>query len=359
VPNHLSSAAQNKLPVLVLLLLVILPFAIQPCSAQPTNTVEDKALSFIRDVIHIDVDQYEITQTPNLYDVNKATLTITLEPKTPTASGGNYALYVEFNSGYLTYFSVTPDAGPLIYKQPRQDRFNETLGIIDRYQTWLNDPQVGEMAILMRQIGSEQSTFHSSGNLSLNIRLYSDVGEYRFSNYFSGLEYSGVCISQSQGGSILFTDNRGSQKIGNTAIGISEDQAVAIGKEYFNSKPPNGTLAHKTATNVNITGVKFVTLKSGPRINFTLYPYYDIEFKVGTQSNINGCWVSVDANAGEILNSRISYDLTNTSPVSSNSDSDSHSNILLIVVVSVLVSAAVIIGVYESRLRFNVDPDTV
>jgi hypothetical protein len=258
VQNSKPINASASLFAILLLTLLFAMLALQTCSAQPTPPAEDKTLSFIRDVIQIDVNQYKITPTGDQSGVEKASLTVTLEPKTPSVSRGNYTIYIEFNSGFFTYFSITPDAGPLIYKQPRQDRFNETLGIIERYQTWLNDPQVGEMALLLRQVGSEKNVFQASGNLSLNIRLYADVGEYRFSNYISGVEYSGLCISQSQGGSILFTDNRGSQKIGNTTISISEDQAVAIAQEYFKTYPPRGGPGSKEITNLNRRDVKLI-----------------------------------------------------------------------------------------------------
>lgn len=350
-------SACKHLSLLLLLFLLLIPLSAQTCSAQPE---QDKALSFIRDVIGVDVDYYKVTQTADQYGgADKATFIYVLEPKSPSATGESYVLYAEFNSGYFTSFSVQPDSNSLVCRQPRQDRFNDTLGIIERYQTWLNDSQVGEMVILLRQVGFEQSVFRASGNLSLRIQLSSDGGQYSFSNYLNGVEYSGVCISQSNSGSIFFTDNRGSQKIGNATIGVSEDQAIAIAQEYLVSNPHPGIPGSREITNLYLTGVKSIALKSGPRINFTLYPYYDIQFNVAEYSSFDGCGVSVDANAGEILSSHFSINLKNTPPASSNSDSDHNSNILLVVVVTVLVCTALAIGIYGSRLRFNVDPDTV
>jgi hypothetical protein len=356
VHNNKPYSTKACLPTILLLTLLLAPFIAQTCSAQPTQLQQDKAISFLSDVIQLDVNHYKITETINQYDVNKISLTYTLEPKSSLAFGESYTLNTEFNNRLFTSFSVQPDSGALVYKQPRQDRFNETLGILLRYQTWLNDPQVGEMADKLRQVGFEQSIFQASGNLSLRIQLYSDVGEYHFNNYINGVEYSGVSITQGRSGSIFFTDNRVSQKIGNTTIDISEDQAIAIAQEYFKSNPPRGTPGSKEITNLNITGVKSVTLKSSPIINYTLYPYYVVEFDVVDQSNQQSCGVNVSANDGEIWGSYSSYTSTNTVPVPVNTSSY---HILVIVIITVLCCAAVIIGVYSSRLRFNVHPDTV
>lgn len=353
--QHKKPYAAKACLLILFLFLLLTPLLVQSCSAQSTPPEQDKAISFLRDVIQLDVDHYKLTLTDDNMNIDTIRLTYKLEPKAFLSLEKSQTLNFQIYNGNLISFDVQLGSDCLVFTQPRLDRFNQTLTIIEHYQTWLNDPQVGEMAALLQQVGSEQSTFYVSGNMSLRIQLYSNTGEYRFSNYINGVEYSGISISQSEHGSIFFTDNRASQPIGDTTIGISEDQAKAIAQNYVDSHPFRGNTGDsKEITNLKITGVKDVIMKSGQRVNHTLYPYYDVQFNVETSSYfiIEGCGVNIGAGDGEIWSSYCSSSSTSPLPVG-------NYNLLIIVIVSVLVCVAVVIGVYASRLRFNVRPNTV
>jgi hypothetical protein len=348
-------AAEKILPSVLVVFLLLSPLLTQSCSAQSTTHEQEKAISFLKDVIQLDMDHYKLTLTGDSINIDTLRLTYKIEPKAFLSLEKSQTLDFQFYNGSLISFDVQPDSDCLVFTQPRPSRFNATLDILERYQIWLNDPQVGEMAALLQQVGSEQSTFHVIGNLSLRIQLYSNTGEYRFSNYINGVEYSGVSISQSVRGSIFFSDNRASQPIGNTTIGISEDQAKAIALEYAYTNPFRGSKQDsKEITNLDIKGVKAVGLKSSPRLNNALYPYYDVQLDiaVGASSDLQGCGVIIGANDGEIWSSYSHSTSTNSLP-------GGDYTFVIIVIVGVLVCAAIVIGVYESRLRFNVRPDTI
>jgi hypothetical protein len=211
------------------------------------------------------------------------------------------------------------------------------------------------MAALLRQVGCELNVFQVSGNISLKTQGHSNSAEYCFSNYFNGVEYSGISITQSSTGAIFFTDNRASETIGDTTINISEDQASNIAQNYIATHPFRGNIGDsKEITNLNITGVKAVVLRSSQRGNHTLYPYYDVQLTVENPPSyaIGNSGVNVGAKDGEVWSSYSSYSSTAVTPVFS-------FGILLILVVAILVCVAVVIGVYRSRLRFNVRPETV
>ena len=162
-------------------------------------------------------------------------LSYKLEPTSLLSFWQSCTMDIEFYNGTLTSFNIKP-SNSLVYTQPQSDRFNQTLGIIERYQAWINDPQVAEMANLMRQVGSEKSTLETSGNLSLKIQGYSDIAEYRFSNYFNGAEYTYVSVAIGTSSGVYFSDNRASDSIGNTTIGVSMDQSIAIAENYVKGK---------------------------------------------------------------------------------------------------------------------------
>lgn len=297
-------SAGKILPLLLLLFLLLAPLLAQTWSAQPTQTQQDKAISFLRDVIQLDVDNYKFTLTYNSTNTYENTLYLTykVEPKT-FAFWESYTMNFQFQNDTLIGFNVA-SGNNLVYTRTRPDRFSEVLGILERYQVWSNDSQVGGFVNLMHQVGSERSLLQVSGNLSLRIQMYSDNAEYRFSNYINGVEYTHITIGEgNRTGSVGFSDNRASLAIGNTTIGISQDQAVAIAQNYVNSSPVRGTVpaANNGITNLNVTGVKGVHLKSTQRANNTLYPYYDVEFSVQQPSSgQQGYGVNIGANDGEV-----------------------------------------------------------
>lgn len=350
--------AKTFVPVVFAVFLLLAPLLAQTCSAKPIQAQEDKAMSFLRDVIQLDVDHYKFTLDYNSTDTyqNSLYLEYKVEPKT-FAFWESYTMNFQFCNDTLISFSVQPGSdNSLVYAQPRSDRFNEVLGILTRYQAWVNDSQVGEFADLMRQVGSERSLLQASGNISLHIQQYSDTAEYRFSNYINGVEYTSIGIAEGNStGGVHFSDNRATQEIGNTTINISQDQAVAIAQNYVDANPVRGSVPEATGImNLNVTGIKGVSLKSMERENGTLYPYYDVEFSVEQPSTgLQGYGVNVGANDGVIWGAYSYSSSTSTSTPAF------IPNILVIILVTILGCAAVIIGVYESRLRFNVRPDTV
>lgn len=301
-----KKSAGKCLPILLLLFLLLTPLLAQTIgAAQSTQSEQDKALSFLRDVIQLDINHYELTLTTDNMNVDTLYLAYKLEPKGILSFEKSQTLTFQFYNCSLTSFGVQPGFG-LVFTQPRPDRFNETLGILERYQNWLNDPQVGEMVGLLQQVGSERNVFQVSGNLSLRILGYSNTAEYHFSNYINGVEYNGIRITQSSTGAIFFTDTRASQPIGDTTINISEDQAIAIAQNYVAAHPFRGTTGDsKEITDLKITGVKAVVLKSSLKVNHTLYPYYEVQFNVEkTRSSvIDSCGVNVGAKDGDIWSS--------------------------------------------------------
>lgn len=289
--------------VLVVFLLVS-PLLAQTCNAQSTKPEQEKAISFLKEVIQLDVDHYKLTLTDDNMNIDTLRLTYKIEPKAFLSLEKSQTLNFQFYNGSLISFDVQPGSDCLVFVQPRPDRFNAALDILERYQIWLNDPQVDEMATLLQQVGSEHSTFQVSGNLSLRIQLYSNTGEYRFSNYINGVEYSGIWITQSSTGAIFFTDNRASQPIGDTTIGISEEQAKTIAENYVATHPFRGTTQNsREVTNLSTLGVKAVFLKSTVGDNaHVLYPYYEVQFNIEADSVLDGCGVNVGANDGEVWN---------------------------------------------------------
>ena len=148
----------KKIAVFLLILAFTAPLVLQTCTAQTTPSIDDKPASFIRDVIQLDLTHYKVTlEYNNSTPKNHTFLSYKLEPTSLLSVWQSCTMNIELYNDALTSFNIKPSKS-IVYTQPPSDRFNQTLGIIERYQAWINDPQVAEMANLMRQVGSEKST---------------------------------------------------------------------------------------------------------------------------------------------------------------------------------------------------------
>lgn len=296
----------KKLSILLCVLLLALPFVSQTCSAQATPTLQNTAFLFLTDVIGVDTSNYRISLYDNSSSQGHDHLFYTLDAAKEMplfAVGGNVGF--NFYNDSLGSCSFNPGTINQPYLHPRTDRFNDTLAIMQRYYTWTNDTQVQQMIDLMKKVGSEKNLLEVSGNLSLQISIYPSLAHYRFSNYLNGVEYTGVTVSMGNStGDVFFDDYRVWQKIGNTSINITQDQAIRIAedavKEYsYNHNFGNGTIVQ--ISNLNVTGVYRTILSSTLKDNSTLYPIYNVELNVtGLPSKSVGIGVFVWANDGTI-----------------------------------------------------------
>ena len=293
----------KKIPILLCFILLALPFSNQTCSGQTTPRLQNEALLFLTDVIGVDMSNYKVTLFDNSSSQGHNYLFYTLKPEMSMFDvNGNVGF--NFYNDSLGSCSFSPGTIDQPYLHPRTDRFNDTLAIMQRYYEWSNDTQVQQMIDLMQKVGSERNLLEVSGNLSLRISISPSLAHYRFSNYLNGVEYTGVTVSMgNSSGDVFFNDYRVWQKIGNTSINITQDQAILIAKdtvqEYsYDHNFGNGTTTH--ISNLNVTGVYQTSLSSSLR-GSTLYPLYNIELNVtGLPSKSVGIGVFIWANDGTI-----------------------------------------------------------
>ena len=159
---------------------------------------------------------------------------------------------------------------------------------------------------MLKKVGAEKDVFEMGGNLSLRISVHpNELATYQFSNYLNGVEYSYVSIAiADRSNDVFFSDTRASQRIGNTTLGISRDQAIAIATEAVKYYSYNATFENGTSAIVkdfNVTGVYDVIISSALKDNMTLYPLYDVQLNVtGLTSRSTGLGVKLWANDGAV-----------------------------------------------------------
>ena len=137
---------------------------------------------------------------------------------------------------------------------------------------------------------------------------------YKFSNTFSGVDYTGLSLTFS-GNYFYFADSRMTKTIGDTNIYVSKDEAIKIAEDYvrnysYTRQFSNGTKV--TVSNLNVTGVGTVSLGTrvyNPNVNMTAFenaplsPYWYIQVNVNNIANFAGIAVSVSATDGTVASS--------------------------------------------------------
>jgi hypothetical protein len=303
----------------MLIFLITAPILIQIPKAQADDSATNfgnKGLSFLEDVIQLDMSKYKVTLYSN--ESNGTHLFYKLHPIKDSLNVFDTDAIFDFYNGTLGSCHLFPSGQGLIYRQPFTDRFNVTLGIVQRFESWANDEWVRGMEDLMVKVGTEKNTFQVLGDESLRITVRSSgLGEYKFSQYYEGVEYTGLSISMGNSSSrdVFFTDSRAFHTIGNTTVSISRDQAISIAEDYmkkYSYKHTFGNGTSVTVSNLEVAGIYSADLGTNPGYaamqsinNSTLFPYWDIKINVNNMParGLQGVGVVILANDGTVVSS--------------------------------------------------------
>lgn len=319
--NRAKLLNRTNLSIFTLILLIsILLFAQIPKTqaAAPNPDLQEKALSFLREVIQLDMAKYTVALNDKYsgpehlsYNLNLANASF-LDSRSYRVDA-----VFSFYDGVLGSCSLYPGNGGLLYLHPEQDHFNATLGIVERYQTWTNDSQVHEMANLLRNVGSEKNATEVSGNLTLRLSVL-HYTQYAFYNTFNGTDYTGLTIFRGTT-DLDFADSRVYEKIGNTSVNISKEQAINIASNYVKNYSYNATLGNRTTitvSNLNVTGVYAARLQTAVKENSTLFPYWEVMLNVSNMPapGLQGLEVKIWANDGTVA-SVIGFSTANIAPL--------------------------------------------
>jgi hypothetical protein len=240
----------QKLALIVVALLLFLIIVQVPGTQSSSNNSEEKALSFLSEVLELDTAKYVASVKEHTQENNgKEYITFRL-------NGFLSDVRLMFFEGKLGSCTLNPPFGSLLYSQSSTDQINATLRILENYQRWLNDSQVQEMINLLGKVSSVKNTTDFSGNLTFKIVAYSpSYVVYKFTNTFHDVAYTGLSITF--GSSIFFfDDSRAYKTIGDTNIYVSKDEAISIAEDYVRKYSSTQTFmnATKVTLQLNVSG---------------------------------------------------------------------------------------------------------
>jgi parallel beta-helix repeat protein len=256
-----------------------LPEAFIPKLTIPVPDNQEKALSFLKEVVGLDLTKYVPNLSYNNFDIDESTVTQNVQYQLKDGSK-NYALAtLRFTNTSLTYFNL----GLSYSSWPSQDTYEAAKTFMQTYQAWTSDSDINTMVNQLKAAEPNQNLSTFTGNMAFKIRTESMQTSYQWNYKYYGAEYTGITLTIQNStdiyNPIYFTDNRATSKIGNTKLEVSRSEAIAIAEQYVKNNftypldRGNGTVLFVNDLNVANTTA---ALSTASRYDSTLYPCWDL-----------------------------------------------------------------------------------
>jgi DNA-binding transcriptional ArsR family regulator len=242
------------------------------------NMHTDRAESFLRDVIQLDLTKYYVALVSNTLESRSDLGGITEEilKYSLTSNESSLDVSLRFRNQTLSLYRMNIIEGSPIYSQPQPTNvLHSTYDLITRYQTFTGASYLGEMRSILEtvnQITDEETTV---GNMKLQMSSEGADTEIRWLYTIDGIDFPTKGILLSFGGNTLeeFTDGYYLYRIGNTKLNISEEEAIAIAREH--AKTVSWTADGEVVKNfVVLQEPVETTLWPHPREPLELVPYW-------------------------------------------------------------------------------------
>ncbi|MEM2968271.1 MAG: hypothetical protein QXJ40_02600 [Candidatus Bathyarchaeia archaeon] len=295
-------AKKKFMALLALTLIFVFSFLqmLEVYSEELSAEVENRALSFVGNVIGLDMTKYDA----ELYNYNseiynglfREYVDYTLE-----YAGSKMRVMITFANHILIRWSIDPLEGFPLYAQPLPaNKLDAVKGMLQRYQAYSKSSIIQEALNILGDVAEIKAMNITKGNLKMRI-----TGNYiDWVRIVNGLEFpTGLSLSLNNGIVDDFVDETSFYRIGSADVNISQEEAVRISLEKA-----------KTITNVTIwVGDRWAVfpfrVKEAPLMvrlqvgtaNFTSYPYWYVWFVADPEVySITGVEVYMRADTGEI-----------------------------------------------------------
>ena len=230
----------------IFLLVIFTTFGEISVAPASISTAQEKALTFIENVLPIDSSQYNITlgnygvpKLPDigLYkqnDVNREILTYSLESKDSIVN-----VICTFNDGVLYICQASARKGLVVADKAYVNTADAAKSFLEKYEAYSKLDSTEMIAMLTNVDPTENMTI-ISGDLELTVThqdltgtAFGDMIGFRWVRIINGCEYLVAVVAFSDGAFYSFTDNRARYSIGDTTVNISKEQAIKIAMEHL------------------------------------------------------------------------------------------------------------------------------
>jgi len=278
-------------------------------SAEVTNP--EKALTFLTDVVKLDMTEYNVTRVSNFVEyptdlggIAQEEVTYTLE-----SNGSKLDASFRFRNNFLSWCKLYILEGSPLYAQQSTNVLDAAKGLLDRYQAYMGGASyLQTMHNMLDTITETKTMTTTSGNVKLTI----SNGAYAYTEWMytsNGIDFDRkrIHFSFENGAFRSFRDDWDLYKIGSDSLDVPKEEAISIARDY--AKTVTWKLYMENGTWVEVKDalvdehVEAELLIGTSREPLTLYPYWRIQlyFDWIYQGNVYGITVALWADTGEIL----------------------------------------------------------
>jgi hypothetical protein len=276
------------------------------------NSTTDKSRNFLRDVIQIDLADYQVTLLSHTVEDN-SDLGNTIEEifKYSLVDGDSQLdLVLRFRNNHFSLYQISilegfPPYAPSYVQSKVSDIVNFTEDFIERYKSVTNDSYLDEFGKLL-SAATEANTEVTMGNTKLRIAINGDNAKVTLLYTANGFDYPTKSLTLVFQNHALqeIDDDWFLYKVGSTQVDISRNQAIEIARNAADDFEWNANgvqVSNFNVLNDPVSALFFPHPRTDP---LTLEPYWyitlylDREYPGGVSSITVGVW----ADTGEVAN---------------------------------------------------------
>jgi DNA-binding transcriptional ArsR family regulator len=275
------------------------------------GTGTDKAITFIRDVIGIDIKQYQaallsdtVQYRSDLGGVQEEVLKYSL-----SSSDSKIDLILRFRNNHFSRYQLLLDEGTPFYSRSQSGGVLTIVqSFVEKYQSYSRDPYLQEMQSLLSltdEFSANSTIFNqtklqitSLGNTKEVLLMYTENG-VDFSPKSLRLVFQNELLTEITDGYFLLT-------VANTKVNISQQQAIEIAENYASSFKwnLNGVEVSNFSVLESAITAQFVPHPRDVQLALTPYWYVTLPLQGIYAGGINRLTVGVWADTGEVANAQ-------------------------------------------------------
>ncbi|MEM2099570.1 MAG: hypothetical protein QXU99_07545 [Candidatus Bathyarchaeia archaeon] len=258
--------------------------------ATAKTTISDKALSFMKDVLMLDLSKYQVallnvSKNPHNSDDSSLIDLIALptEHMIYALDSGNSK--VTANCGFvnesLTSCTIYYGVGLPIYAQPSVNMLDMVKGVLERYQAYSGAPYIQSMRSILEAVSEIENTIVTSANVKLRISTAENLTVISWMYTCDGVDFPSKSVSiVFEQGFMRFNDVWDFYNVGGTSVNVSLEEAMRFAREYAENttfRIYKGNLTWVDEKCPIMDEPKSAELRSEVRAPLTLYPCWHVQ----------------------------------------------------------------------------------
>ena len=301
-PSSFRVPPLRMLTILFVLAVVLtVPVSQVPAVYAKELTTEEQALSFLEDVVMLDLEKYNVTVKTSFENYSYSWGVLPRGSVRCTLQSNESVLRAAFTfENYtLAWFSLYIDEGSPFFTQPPSTNILERVDtFLQRYQNYLGTSDCQEMRNILATVDEVESMTTTVNHLRFALSKETSSTQFRWDYTYNGADYTRLIITLEDDGEFAFVDNRHVYEIGSTDLNISREEAISIAREQFDNLSLSYTVVDEPV------GAALYTMCREPLV---LYPYWSVSlyFDRVYPGNVIGFTFEIWAETGEIINGRL------------------------------------------------------